>query len=110
MERSDIVNYFLEHHSLEGAPGVDKLEFLDDIQEGSTIYRTRFSNLSTIRIQELQRNPTDIELTRGKYFADNRDSQFFSTFPRDPLSIPKHDLLITLEDIAKGKIYHTKPF
>ena len=112
MKRSEVVNYFLEKRTLEGAPGVKVLSSIDDIQNGSIIYFPCISNteLATIEIDETRHCLTHVVLDRGKFFSESAHTKFGSSFPKNPLTMPKRYLKISPEDIVKRGIYHTEPY
>ncbi|NQV90967.1 hypothetical protein HQ489_00680 [Candidatus Woesearchaeota archaeon] len=112
MYKSDITRYFLENHSLDGAPNVEMLRSIDEIQNGSIIYFSCFTNteLATIEIERMRHCLTHIILDKGKFLSESSSSKFGTSFPKDPLTLPERYLKIYPEDIGKRGIYHTKPF
>ncbi|MBT3836548.1 hypothetical protein HOD05_00970 [Candidatus Woesearchaeota archaeon] len=113
MRKRDVINYFLEKKTLEGAPGVEVLGSIDDVQNGSVIYFPCIVNteLVTIRIKEMRHCLTHVVLDEGGFLSEGKSSSFGTSFPKEKghLTMPERYLKIYPKDIAERGIYHTRP-
>lgn len=111
MKRDSIMEYFLENRNLEGAPNLEQLTSLNQLQKGSIVYYSDNCRmeLTRIKVEEFIDCLTKYQLIKGTFSSENIHSRFFTTFPKDSLTMPRHYLTITHKQVDQGNIYHTKP-
>ena len=109
MKRSDVTNYFLQNRTFEGAPQIKPLTSLDELKEGSIIFRPdRFrTGVYRIEVHELERSNEGVKLIKGKYSAETEDSFYFTAFSEERNVAPKHHLRFQNNELEG--IYHYTP-
>ncbi len=112
MQRNPVVEHFLNNRTLEGAPGVEPLRSLDELGEGSVVYHPDVvrGELVSIEVEKFINLLTRYDFVKGRFHSENKHSKFFTTFPKDPLTMPRRYLKISQDQIEQGEVYHTKPF
>ncbi len=112
MVKDQIVTFFLNNRSLEGAPHVQPLKSLDELGKGSLIFHPNEfgTEVAIIEVEECMNMLTKYRLTKGRYFSEGKLSTYFTTFPKEEgqLTMPKRYLTVTQEQIDKEPIYHAK--